>query len=117
MASASSLCLFDRDILEGCGVGEIGNQAEPRLSDPRSDAVEKTELPDRRVDHPLREDLLHFIKDRGTLLVVKLDRLLLVERIDVRVVAIDIRAALDDECFKAGRSVAKGAAAAEDQVF
>src|SRR5438552_14920235 len=36
-----------------CGVGVAGDQAEPRLLDPRADAVQERELPDRHEDHLL----------------------------------------------------------------
>src|SRR5215472_7801966 len=112
-----SLRALDRDVLEGGGVGEIGDQAEPGLADPRSHTIDEAELPDRRVDRPLGHDLLHLVEDCCELLVVELGRLLLVELIDVGVAAIDIGAALDDKGLQPGRGVAERAAAAEDQVF
>src|SRR6516162_3547188 len=71
---------FDRDVFEGSRVREVGDQAEPRFADPRADAVEKTQLPDRCVNHPLREDLLHLVEDRRAFLALELGCLLLVER-------------------------------------
>src|SRR5216683_2173743 len=102
-ASASSSAGLQRDVLERRGVRKVGDQAEPRLSDPGSDTVDKAELPDRRVNHPLGEYLLHLVEDCRAFLMVELSRLLLGERIDVGVAAIDIGAALHDERFQPGR--------------
>src|ERR1700746_3130821 len=115
--TAACLRCLNRDVLEGGGVGEILNQAEPRLSNPGSHTVDKAELPDRRINGSFGEDLLHLVKDRRALLVVELNRLLLVERIDVGVVAIDIGAALHDKSFQPGRGVAESTTAAKDQVL
>src|ERR1700740_1115177 len=103
-AIITTACLraLDRDVLEGGGVGEILNKAE---------------LPERRINGSFGEDLLHLVKDRRALLVVELNRLLLVERIDVGVVAIDIGAALHDKSFQSGRGVAESTTAAKDQVL
>ena len=40
-----------------------GDEAEAGLAYARADAVEKRQLPDRRKDHPLRDDLLHLVED------------------------------------------------------
>src|SRR6266851_1090791 len=42
-----------RDVLVRTRIGVTRYQAEPRLTDPGSDAVDERELPDRRVDRPL----------------------------------------------------------------
>src|SRR5690349_8307470 len=80
------LC-FDRDVLERSGVGEALDEAECRLPDPRSDGVDKPELPDRRVDRFLVDHLLHLGEDRAALGVIHLVGLLGVERVDVRIAA------------------------------
>src|SRR5262249_60671734 len=49
--------------------------------------------------------------------VVELRRLLREQRVDVRIAAVGIGAALRDECLEAGRGVAEGAAGAPDQVL
>ena len=49
-----------------------------------------------RVDHPFIEDLLHPGQDFRALAVVQFDRLLLEHRIEIRVTAIDVGAALHD---------------------
>ena len=115
--SSSRLAALQRDVFEGAGVREILYQAEPRFTDPRSHPVYEAKLPDRRVDHPFGEDLLHLIEDRRTFLVVELGCLLLVERIDVGITAINVGAPLYDKSFQAGRGVAESAAAAQDQVL
>src|SRR6516164_7354216 len=68
----ANLRALDRYVLEGSRIGEIGNQPETGFADPRSHAVDETQLPDRRVNHPVGEDLLHLVEDRGALLVVEL---------------------------------------------
>src|SRR6516162_876853 len=105
------------DVLVGGGVGEARDPAEPRLADSRSDAVDKSELPDRREDRPLINQLLHPVQDRLALLVVQLHRLLLVERVDIRVAAIDKRAALDDVGLEPGRGVAEGSGTGQYDIF
>jgi len=88
---------FSGDVLEGSRVGEARDQAKPRFSYSRPHAVDKGELQQRRVDRPLGDELLHLIQERGALLVVELDSLLLVERVDFGVVAVGVGPALDDE--------------------
>src|SRR5215469_9095306 len=66
---------------------------------------------------PFVDQLLHPMQHRLALLVVELNRLLLVERIDVGVAAIDKRAALDDISLVSGRGVAKSAGNGLDDVF
>src|SRR5215472_10841530 len=119
VAAAAAGCLraLDRDVLEGCGVCEILDQPEPRLPDARPDAVDKGKLPDRRRDRLVVDELLDVIEDRLTLLVVEDGRLLLIERIDVGVVAVRVGTALDDKGGEPGRGIAKGAAATQDQVL
>src|SRR5260370_29420882 len=121
MSSASSAsshsAALQRDVLEGARVREILNQAEPRFTGPRPRAVDEAELPDRRIDGPFGEDLLQLVQDLDALLAVQLDRLLLVERVDVGIIAVDVGAAFDDVSFDAGCSVAEGAAAAQDEVL
>src|SRR6266851_8339098 len=105
----SSLCL-DRDVFERRGVGETRDQVERRLRDSRSDGIDKPELPDRRVDRLVVDELLHLFEDRHALLVVELVGLLRVERIDVGVAAIGKGAVLDDKGGEPGGGVAKRAA-------
>src|SRR6266851_7085106 len=105
----SSLCL-DRDVFERRGIGETRDQVETRLRDSRSDGVDKPELPDRRVDRLLVDELLHLFEDRRALLVVELLGLLRVERIDIGIAAIGKGAVLDDKGGKPGGGIAKGAA-------
>ena|SRR6516225_1650685 len=88
---------FQGEVLVGGRVGETGDQAKAGFADARPHAVEESELPDRREDHPLDDDLLHFVEDRCALGVIELDRLLLVERVEIGVAAIGKDAALDRE--------------------
>src|SRR6516165_4345220 len=116
-AAAGCLCALDRDVLEGCGVCEILDQPEPRLPDARPDAVDEGKLPDRCRDRLVVDELLDVIQDRLALFVVEDGCLLLIERIDVGVVAIGVGATLDDKGGEPGRGIAEGAAAAQDQVL
>src|SRR5215469_5477254 len=106
-----------RDVLVRRCVREPRDQAEPRLPDPRSHAIEKGELPYRRKDRPLVNQLLHLVQHRLPLPAVQFDRLLLVERIDVGVAAVNKRTAFDDVGLIAGRGIAKGARAGLDHVL
>src|SRR5580692_5007047 len=108
---------FQRDVLVGRGVGEAGYQPKPRLSDARANAVDEGELPDRRVDRPFVDDLLHLVQDRLAFLVIELDRLLLVQLVEVGVAAVDENSALDDMRFEPGRGIAERAGAGLDDVF
>src|SRR6266446_3711731 len=105
----SWLCL-DRDVFERRGISETRDQVETRLRDPRSDGVDEPELPDRRVDRLVVDELLHLFEDRRALLVVELVGLLGMERIDVGVAAIGKGAVLDDKGGEPGRGIAEGAA-------
>jgi hypothetical protein len=98
-----------RDVLVRRGVGEPRDQSEPRLADARSDPIEKGKLPNRRKDRALVKELLHLVQYRLAFLAIELDCLLLVERVDVGVAAINKRTALDDVGLVAGRRVAEGA--------
>src|SRR5438132_4345392 len=69
---------FESNVLVGCRVGEAGDQTEPGLADPRAHAVDKGQLPDRRVDAPFINGLLHVVQDRLAFLMIELDRLLMV---------------------------------------
>ena len=57
------------------------------------------------------------MQDRLALFMVELDRLLLVERVDVGVAAVDKRPTFDDVGLEARRGVAEGAGAGLDDVF
>src|SRR5438874_4296682 len=50
-AGAAALSGFQRDVLIGPGIGKAWDQPEAGFSNPRSVPVDKSELPDRRVDH------------------------------------------------------------------
>src|ERR1700686_520657 len=106
---ADALSALQGDVLVGRGVGETGDQPEPRLAHPRADAVDKGQLPDRRVDRPLVDRLLHLVQDRLAFLMIELDRLLLVELVEIGVAAVNKNAALGDMSLEAGCGVAKGA--------
>src|SRR5690242_6178846 len=89
-----------------------GDQAKRRFVDARALAVEESELPQRGVDSALMDQLLHAMQQLGAFGAIGFDRLLGEQLVDVRVAAIDISAALDDERLHARGGVAEGAAAA-----
>src|SRR5205823_7621325 len=102
------------DVLVGGGVRKTGDQTETGFADARADAVDKGQLPDRRVNGPFINGLLHLVQDRLSLLTVELDGLLLVQLVEIGVVAVDKDAALDDMGFEAGRGVAERAGSSLD---
>src|SRR5947209_20380459 len=85
-----------RDVLIGRGVGKQRDLAKAGFTDPRSRPIDEGELPDRRVDHPLRHDLLDLVQDRLPLCAVHLDRLLAIQLVDIWVAAIGEHAALGE---------------------
>src|SRR5439155_17582296 len=89
------------------GIRKAGDQPEPRLAHSRPDAVDKGELPDRRVDAPFINGLLHLVQDRLTFLMIELDRLLLVHFVEIGVIPVNKDPAFDDMGFEAGRSIAE----------
>src|SRR4029077_3052960 len=113
----SSVTPFQGDVLVRRRVGEAGDQPEPRLADPRANTVDKGQLPDRRVDRPLINQLLHLVQDRLALLVVEFYSLLLVELVEIGVAPINKNSALDDMGFKARRGVAERPGAGLNDVF
>src|SRR5689334_3496638 len=70
-----------------------------------------------RADHALIQDLLHLGQYRSTFAVVEFDRLLLEQRIDIGVVAVNIRPALYHKGFEARRGIAERSAAGLDDVL
>src|SRR6187401_2317868 len=91
------------------------HRAEGRLADSRPDAAQRRQLPKRRSDYLVLNELLDLEQQRLALGVIELDCLLLEQRVDIRIVAVCIGAALYRECLKAGRSIAEGGAAAHNQ--
>jgi len=66
------------------------------------DTGERGQLPNRRRDHLLVHELLHFVQDGLALLVVEFGRLLRVQLVDVGITAVGLSAALDDKGFETG---------------
>ena len=108
---------FESDVLVRGGVRETGDQAEARFSDAWADPVDKGELPDRRIDRPFVNGLLHLVQDCLAFPVVELDRLLLVQIVEIGVIAVDEDPALDDMRFEPGGGVAERAGAGLNDVF
>src|SRR5262249_1904605 len=82
---------------------------EPRLGDPGPLAVDEGELPDGNDHRLLVYELLDLLQDRLALLSVLFARLLAKESVDVRVAAVHVGAASDDEGFQSLSRVAEGA--------
>jgi hypothetical protein len=55
----------------------------------RASAVDEGELPDRCIDRPFVNDLLHLVQDRLAFLAIEFDRLLLIQLVEIGVAAVD----------------------------
>src|SRR5687767_12211564 len=106
-----------RDILVRRRVGMAWDQAESRLPDTGTGAVDEGQLPKVRVDRALVHELLGLVQDRLPLLAVELGRLLLEQLVDVGIVAVDVGATLDDEGLQTRGGVAEGAAGTLNDVL
>src|SRR5262249_8053285 len=71
------------------------------------DAIEKAQLPDRRKDRPFTDELLDLVQNRFASFPVELGRLLLEQRVDIGIAAVDVSAAFGNKGLEAGRSIAK----------
>ena len=111
------LCALDRDVFVRPGVGEILDQIEPGHADPGSDAVDESQLPDRRERPTCRAPAAAFSEDRSPSLMVEFRGLLRTQRVDVGIAAIDVGPAFDDEGVEAGGGIAERTAAALDEVL
>src|SRR5207245_9789089 len=105
------------DVRVGPGVGEARNGAEAGFLAARAHAVEERQLPDRRVDHALVDELLDPVQHRLAPLVIELCRLLAEQAVDVGVAAVDVGAARGDERLQPRGGVTEGAAGALDDVL
>src|SRR5215475_9996387 len=90
--------------------GMAGDQAEPGLLHARTLTVDECQLPDRDVHHLLMHELLDPLQERLALLAVQLGRLVLEERVDVRIAAVHVGAPRDDVRLQTRRRVAERAA-------
>src|SRR6476646_8607820 len=99
---------LDRDVLVGRRVREQRNPTEARLADARPDAVDEGKLPDRSIDRPLDHQLLDLEENGLAPRAIQLARLLLVERVDVRVATVGEDAALHEVGLDARRGIAEG---------
>src|SRR5437867_1433119 len=101
------LAALDRDVLVRPGIGERRDQPEPRFANPRTDAVDEGELPDRHSDGALLDQLLHLLQRRGALGMVEFDCLLIVQLVYVGIAAINKGATLDGKGGQPVRGVAE----------
>src|SRR5215471_2676579 len=99
---------LERHVFVRHRIREAPDPAEPRLAHARTDAPDAGELPDRRDQRALVDERLHALQDRGALGAVELADLLLEQRVDLRLRAVDVGAALDRERLQTGRGVAEG---------
>src|SRR5215470_16944690 len=76
-------------------------QADGRLLEPRTDAVQGCRLEDRCVHDALVHQLLDLVQHGLAPLAIALARLLHEQVVDVRIAAIRVRGAGDHECLKA----------------
>src|SRR6516165_3430673 len=96
-----------RHILVRRRVDMARNQTESGFPHPGADAIDGGLLPKRREDRALVDELLDPVQRRFAPRAIELARLLLEQRVDVRIVAVDIGAALHNEGFKPRGSVAE----------
>src|SRR6266436_10218620 len=108
---------LDGHVLIRPRIGESRNEAEPRLTDARPERIHKCQLPYGRVDRLVVYQLLHLVQDCLAPLGIQFGRLLLEQVVDLRIAAIGIGTALDDEGGETGRGVAEGAARALDDIL
>src|SRR5262249_50763903 len=80
-------------------------------------AVDGGLLPKRRVDRAIVDKLLDLVQRRLTPRAVEVARLLIEQRIDVGITAVDVGAALRHESFKTRGGVAEQAALALDEIL
>src|SRR6516162_4481456 len=92
-------------------------QAEPRFTDPGTDAVNDSKLPKMREDCVLLCELLDLEQERFALLGIELGCLLYEQCIDIWIAPVDIGTTLGDECLKTRGSVTESAAGSLDQVL
>src|ERR1051325_1206880 len=116
-AAAIFVLWLDREVLERRGVSKTGDLTKPGLADPRANPVQKTELPDRRIDRFLVNELLHLGQHRCAFFVIEFVRLLGIGRVDIGIAAIGEGAILDDKRGEPRRGVAKGAARTLDNAL
>src|SRR5262249_36266114 len=106
-----------RDILVGCSIGETRDEAEPRLTDTWTHAVDESLLPKVGVNRLVVHDLLHLVQQSFAFLGIELGGLLLEELVKFGVAAVDIDAALGDEGLHSRGGIAEGAARSLNQIF
>src|SRR5579872_2612172 len=111
------LCALQSEVLIRRGVREPRDQPEPALADPRTDPVDEGKLPDRSEDRSLDHDLLDLVQGRLALAVIELDRLLLVQIVDVGIAAIGEDTASHQQCLDPRGGVAEGTGPGLDDVF
>src|SRR5712691_4581883 len=114
---ALRLLARQRHVLVRRRVAVARDQAKPGLAHPRAGAVDEGLSPNRRVDCPLVHELLDLVQRRCAPRAVELARLLLKQRVDVGIAAVDIGASLDDESLKPGGGVAERAALTLDEIL
>src|SRR6185295_16168610 len=89
-----------RHVLVRRRVGMAQDRTQPRFADPGADTVDGGLLPKRRVDRVLVNELLDLVQRRCAPRAVELACLLLEQRVDVGIIAVDIAAALRHESFE-----------------
>src|SRR5262249_35921069 len=79
--------------------------------------VYESQLPNRRVNCPLVNNLLHLLQERFALFLIQLRSLLLKELIELGIVAVGIVTAFDGVGLETRRGIAESTAAAHDEVL
>src|SRR5215471_2597990 len=117
LTATAALSSFHRNVFVGRGVREQRDPGEPGLADARANAVDESELPDRREDRALDHQLLNLEQDRLAPGSIQFDGLLLVQLVDVGVAAIGEHPAFDQVGLNARRRIAEGARTGLDDVL
>src|SRR5262252_10746138 len=108
---------LELDVFVGRRPGIVRDEAVPRLRDARADALQNGELPDRQEHTLVVDELLDTLQQRLALSQIELARLVLEQRVDVRIAAVGEGAARHRERFEAGRRGAEDATEPVDQVL
>src|SRR5262249_714285 len=93
------------------------DETEARLRHARAGGVDEAELPDRRVDGFVVDELLDPVERRLAPLTVELAGLLSDEPVDIGIAAVDVGTAGGDERLEADRRIPEGAADAVDEIL
>src|SRR5262249_45733754 len=93
------------------------DEPEPGLRDAGALRVDEAQLPERRKDRLVVDELLNAMERCLAALSVQVDRLLAEQSVDVGIASVDVRPARNDEVLETARGVAERAAQTIDEIF